>query len=978
MIEISRRGFLKLGTFAGITVTFGRLPFAHAIEVHSGAQPTTWVGDDGQAKYRWDAIRKVTGQKVFARDYRSQDLPGWPKEQAHAFFIKATRIDKIFKEVNLSGLGPDLQPDRLLYHDDLKADGVHVPEPVDLGVGFYGLNFLVPQGTNASMYGHPVALLVYKDFEKFEAAKRQLRFDKDVVVYGEDGPSTLPSNYGAARYVRLGGETPTSPDVFSAVQNAVIWGAFKDNQVVWPPADPDPANPFIPASVKGKHRRGGGERDPKVVALETGDAMREGMDITVAFADEIEAARNNPDKIVLNRQGFTQAIEPSAMEPDNGNAWYDPQTRTLHLLIAAQSPYEVARVAADMVKGNKKFPVEHIEILSGTTVGYGSKDHSIFPFYVIAACFYGDGLPVRLANDRYEQFQMGIKRHPAKMDVTITADRKTGQFEIIKGYYDLNGGGRANFSFSVAQVCATAAQSCYYFPKSDLAAAAFATPAVESGSMRGYGTLQSMTMTELMVDELAQELGMDAIALRRKNVLMPQYPNTQGAVQLGDPRLAEMLDRAAKHPIWLNKDRKKAEYDATNPGHKYGVGFAQVQKDYGTGADSSALVLEFEPDGRLIMRHCAQEIGTGATTAQQIMISDILGKVPDVAQFALTKFPELPLVSNFEAFTTSQEDEDKLSQNPYWVPDFLPAMSASNSVYFVGFGTRQAANFLLEYTIWPAAKALWSEGGSGGELASGYMTHADLRAVPGGIGGGGMSTLSFAQLAKKAHEMGLITGVAVHCFSRWQWATADFDIPGYGVRTLPLDALAVKYGEGAPEALKKRMTTGGYDFIERSRVMFPPTQRSNAGVTTYTPASCLVEIDVNTFTGETKILSLNTLLDPGKIVVPALVSGQQQGGLAMGIGQALMEEFPMYEDGPGDGTWNFNRYTLPRATDVAVWSQTAEYLPPLTETSPPKGLAEVVALPVISATGNAIAHAIGKRLYELPWTAEKIQKALAS
>src|SRR5690625_4816844 len=96
---------------------------------------------------------------------------------------------------------------------------------------------------------------------------------------------------------------------------------------------------------------------------------------------------------------------------------------------------------------------------------------------------------------------MVIKRHPAQMDVTITADRETGKFEILKGYYDLNGGGRANFSFSVAQVCATAAQSSYYFPKSDLAAAAFATPAVESGSMRGYGTLQSMTMTELMVDE---------------------------------------------------------------------------------------------------------------------------------------------------------------------------------------------------------------------------------------------------------------------------------------------------------------------------------------------------------------------------------------------------------------------------------------------------------------------------------------------
>src|SRR5690625_7711200 len=98
------------------------------------------------------------------------------------------------------------------------------------------------------------------------------------------------------------------------------------------------------------------------------------------------------------------------MEPDNGNAWYDAETKTLHVLVAAQSPYEVARVAAFMVKDNKKFPVEHINLLTGTAVGCGSKDHSIFPFYVVDAAFYGDGLPVRLAKDSCEKLGIGVKR----------------------------------------------------------------------------------------------------------------------------------------------------------------------------------------------------------------------------------------------------------------------------------------------------------------------------------------------------------------------------------------------------------------------------------------------------------------------------------------------------------------------------------------------------------------------------------------
>src|SRR5690625_5985444 len=64
--------------------------------------------------------------------------------------------------------------------------------------------------------------------------------------------------------------------------------------------------------------------------------------------------------------------------------------------------------------------------------------------------------------------------------------------------YDLNGGGRANFSFSVAQVCATAAQSSYYFPKSDLAAAAFDTSAVESCSVSVTSSMQGISMNTLV------------------------------------------------------------------------------------------------------------------------------------------------------------------------------------------------------------------------------------------------------------------------------------------------------------------------------------------------------------------------------------------------------------------------------------------------------------------------------------------------
>jgi len=158
---------------------------------------------------------------------------------------------------------------------------------------------------------------------------------------------------------------------------------------------------------------------------------------------------------------------------------------------------------------------------------------------------------------------------------------------------------------------------------------------------------------------------------------------------------------------------------------------------------------------------------------------------------------------------------------------------------------------------------------------------------------------------------------------------------------------------------------------------YPPTQRNNAGVTYYAPMATFAEVVVDIGSGEVTLLSHHSIMECGTQIVPELVSGQIQGGIAMGVGHALKEYLPLYEDGPGDGTWNWNRYELPRSKDVAVWTQTAEILAPLSETDAPKGIAEVVMIAIVPAIANAVAQAIGRRFYALPITAEKIREALA-
>ncbi len=76
--------------------------------------------------------------------------------------------------------------------------------------------------------------------------------------------------------------------------------------------------------------------------------------------------------------------------------------------------------------------------------GFGGKDHSILPYYGLLAVMYSDH-PVRMANDRFEQFQAGLKRHPFTMTNQLAIDKTTGKFQGIVSNMELDGGGRENF-----------------------------------------------------------------------------------------------------------------------------------------------------------------------------------------------------------------------------------------------------------------------------------------------------------------------------------------------------------------------------------------------------------------------------------------------------------------------------------------------------------------------------------------------------
>jgi CO/xanthine dehydrogenase Mo-binding subunit len=935
---LSRRGLLQLGAASGIGIWVAPLfsPAFAALFEERLLTPIDWNAADGVLKQRIDGRAKAMGDKVFAFDIRARDMPHWPQSQSHALLLRAVFADRPFTGVDLTGLGPELQPDRLVTADDLARDRLAFP-------AFYGDDMLLPTGKTPAYLGHAVALLIYHDFARFRFAKDRLRSLPGAVQAGPVSGPIERDPWAAFRYIRVGGATPFDDDQFSTLKDTVVFPSFKKRQANWPEA------------------------------LLGGQLDQQGMAHAQAIAEAFDKAGD--DTLVIEREFFSQSIDTAALEPDNANGWYDPAQQALHMVVPTQSPVEVAQSMHEML-GKSGVPLQKLFLHPCYTVGYGSKDHCNFPLYGVLAAVYGGGKPVRLANDRFEQFQTSLKRHSIRMRYKLAVDKKSGKIQAFKGDFDLDGGGRMNFTPSVTLVAATSAQSIYYLPKNDFTAIGHASRAVDAGSARGYGTLQAMGATEMLVDEVAGLLGLDPVEFRLRNVLQSGMKNSQGAIPAGAMRADEVMRKAQTHPLWTQRAQRKTAFEAQHLGKRYGVGFGCVQKDFGTGAESCFVKIELTPDGRVTLQHSGAEIGTGMQTSQAVVCARWMGRPADSVETSVTDWPDLPMVTSGDPYLSSQADQDKALVDPNWTPSYCSPSSASNSAFYFSHGTRETARVLFEHGLWPAALAIWGQGLGGGQAAPYTLRPEDARWVAGGLTCAGMQPLPLAQLAAKAHALRLVTGAVGHTFNRWQWAEADFELGGVRHRR-PLDGLAVRLGGGPPDAQgKPSAAPTPYQVVQRQNVFFPPVQRNNAGVTYYAAIATVAEVAVDRATGQVELLNHHSVLECGNQIVPQLVSGQIQGGLAMGIGHALHEVLPLYEDGPGNGSWNFNRYQLPRASDVAVWQQSAEVLPPISDTDPPKGMGEVVMIAIVPAIVNAIAHATGHRFTQLPVTPEQIRKVL--
>ena len=251
------------------------------------------------------------------------------------------------------------------------------------------------------------------------------------------------------------------------------------------------------------------------------------------------------------------------------------------------------------------------------------------------------------------------------------------------------------------------------------------------------------------------------------------------------------------------------------------------------------------------------------------------------------------------------------------------------------------------------------------------VVHGDSAKIPFGMGTYGSRSLAVGGAAIcKAVEKVVAKGkkIAAHLMEASvedvEFADGTFTVAGTDrSRTIGEVALTAYVPHNYPEGLEPGLEeTAFYDPLNF----------------TFPAGTHVAEVEIDPETGEVELARIACSDDVGRIVNPMIVAGQLHGGLAHGIGQALLEEC-RYEENGQPATASFMNYAMPRAADLPSFD--LRHNTTLCTHNPlgAKGVGEVGSIGVPPAVINAVLDALrplGVTEIEMPATSQRVWQAI--
>ncbi len=324
--------------------------------------------------------------------------------------------------------------------------------------------------------------------------------------------------------------------------------------------------------------------------------------------------------VVITETFRTAWQEHAFLQPEAGIAYVDDEERIV-IETAGQWLHEDRRQIAAMLQ----LPEEQVIVRYATIGGAfgGREDLSLQHLLALAAWKLRQ--PVALVWSREESFIGHPKRHPVTITCTWGATRE-GQIVAIESHAVADGGAYASTSAEVVKVVGLFANGCYEVPNVTSTAVAVYTNNIPTGAFRGFGAPQAHFAAEIMLNRLAEALGLDALELRRRNIYREgSIEPTQVPLPLGVSALP-VLERC------IAEAQARFAPPPDLPAHlRYGVGIACGIKNLGYSfgypeqATASVELLGDAQIERAVVRLGAAEVGQGNHIAMRQIAAEVLG-----------------------------------------------------------------------------------------------------------------------------------------------------------------------------------------------------------------------------------------------------------------------------------------------------------------------------------------------------------------
>ena len=242
------------------------------------------------------------------------------------------------------------------------------------------------------------------------------------------------------------------------------------------------------------------------------------------------------------------------------------------------------------------------------------------------------GKPVRIVYTRTESMASTTKRHPARLWARASADPQ-GRLVSYELEGDFNTGAYASWGPTVAGRVPVHGTGPYKVPNVRNRARAVYTNETPAGAFRGFGVPQAAIAHETLLDDLAEQLGLDRWHIRRINAIGNGDTTPSGQRLDHSAGLPECLDalQADWHAALHRVAAFNASRDAAGGRRRRGVGIGCMW--YGCGntsvANPSTMRITLARDGRLTFFNGAVDIGQGSSTVLLQIAADALGLAPD-------------------------------------------------------------------------------------------------------------------------------------------------------------------------------------------------------------------------------------------------------------------------------------------------------------------------------------------------------------